>query len=85
MNYTTYKSMIEELDKCNIITTAVKNFIKYQAIKSIDEEIERLESKIDHSNDGVGMGGEPYIDGYNQAIDDQISYLKEQKKLISEE
>jgi hypothetical protein len=69
-----------ELDSGKILL-----FLKSQIIKSIEEEIERLESKKrmihgeEKSKNWLGQK-----EGYNEAIDDQISHFQQQIKLIKE-
>jgi hypothetical protein len=68
----------------------IKSFIRSTTIALIEKEVERLEGskkEIDYTTycacDGECFGG--CIKSYNNALQDQISYLQSQLKLIQED
>lgn len=57
------------------------SFIKESFLKLLDNQIELAEKNITTETPDV-LGGYYKMIGYNRALEDQITSLKEQKKLI---
>ncbi len=84
---------VSGIDEICLLKNFINILLKFQAIKSNEEEIELLKSKFkDNSDetrnriekDGFGYLVERLV-GYNIAIQDQISHLQTQNKLIEED
>jgi hypothetical protein len=60
-----------------ITNDKVKQFISDLRKHDMEELIKRLKSKIDHSNDDAGFGGEESVEGFNRALDESEQLIKE--------
>ena len=82
-----YEEIEKDLDQrgfyriCSNETT-FKDYMKAMLLQFIDSEIERLNGEIIESTDDSQFA--LHTDGYNNALEDSITYLQEQRKLIEE-